>query len=248
MYKFEPPLEIGKIISRPNRFIMNIEKDGNAFVGHCPSTGKIGNISLDGFSCLLSKSNDPRRKTAYTVEAIYMDQAHTWVGINQNAVNRYVEHFFKNGCLDGIAKAGHKVLREQKVGTSKLDFKIENTYLEVKMPLKFLPCAKDSCQRDVGSDDNKTHVLQAPSYERFVRHITELGDRLRESENAVLIVCFMYDAPMFIAPKPTEKTKIISDAVRNSAKAGVKMWQVNMCIDRNGVNLLQYFDITHLFL
>ncbi|MDR2158075.1 MAG: DNA/RNA nuclease SfsA [Holosporaceae bacterium] len=238
MYKFASPLETGKIISRPNRFIMNVEKDGETFKSHCPSTGKIGNISMDGLPCLLSKSSDEKRKTAYTVEAISVDDARSWVGINQNAVNRYVERFFKNGLLEGIAKNGHKILREQKIENSKLDFKLENAYIEVKMPLMYLPCAVSNAPIPERS---------ASYFERFIRHVADMGNILKNKENAALLLCFMYDAPTFIVPKPTEKSKVIRETVCKSVEAGVKMWQLNMSIDRHGVNLLKYFDITYLF-
>jgi sugar fermentation stimulation protein A len=219
---------------------MQVEKDGDVFLCHCPSTGKIGNIIFDKIPCLLSKSADQKRKTPYTVEAISISETKSWIGINQNAVNRYVEHFFRHNVLEEIVKNGSAILREQKIGTSKLDFKIENTYVEVKMPLQFLAFAE-------GDRPDATKCISSP--ERFVRHITELKNRLQDNENALMLLCFVYDAPIFTPPKQTEQNRIIGDAVRQSMKAGVKMWQVNMCINPYGVELLKYFDITNrLFL
>ncbi|MDR3179939.1 MAG: DNA/RNA nuclease SfsA [Holosporaceae bacterium] len=239
IYPFNPFLEQALVISRQNRFLMQVEKDGSTFLCHCPSTGKIGNIIFDKIPCLLSKSADEKRKTLYTVEAISLDKAKSWIGINQNAVNRYVEHFFCRNALEEIVKNGPAILREQKIGNSKLDFKIENTYIEVKMPLQFLAFAEG---------ERPCSTLCANSSERFVRHISELKNRLQNNENALMLVCFVYDAPIFTPPKRTEQNKIIGDAVRESMKAGVKMWQVNMAINPNGVELLKYFDITdHLF-
>ncbi|WP_424725817.1 hypothetical protein [Methanobacterium sp.] len=47
----------------------------------------MGNIDLSGIPCLLSKSNDPKRKTPYTVEAVSLDlpesKEKSWIGINQ---------------------------------------------------------------------------------------------------------------------------------------------------------------------
>ncbi|MDR2781519.1 MAG: DNA/RNA nuclease SfsA [Holosporaceae bacterium] len=235
MYIFDSPLERGKIISRPNRFIMQVNKNEDTFMCHCPSTGKIGKIVFKNVPCLLSKSLDNKRKTPYTVEAISIDDGKYWIGINQNAVNRYVEYFFRRGALDAIVQNGHEILREQKIGNSKLDFKIKNTYIEVKTPLQFLAFAKND--RPCGAECINSH-------ERFVRHITELGNRLRENESAFMLICFMYNAPIFSPPKRTERNKIIGDAVRQSIKVGMRIWQVNMSIDSIGVNLLNQFDIT----
>jgi sugar fermentation stimulation protein A len=237
---FDRPLEVGRIVARPNRFIMQVEKDGETHTCHCPSTGKIGNLVLDGLPCLLSKSSDPSRKTSHTVEAISVNNAQSWIGINQNAANRYVEYFFRNGFLDEIAPNGHQILREQKVGSSKLDFKIENTYIEVKTPLKFL--LLDDDELNIPGDKECT------SFERFIRHLAELSEHLHEHERSALLTCFLYDAPTFRAPKPTEKNKIIRDAVLKAARTGVKMWQINMNVDQRGVHLLKYFEITYMFL
>ncbi|MDR2765904.1 MAG: DNA/RNA nuclease SfsA [Holosporaceae bacterium] len=239
MYSFEPPLEIGRIISRPNRFIMKVEKENEIFTCHCPSTGKIGNISLDGLPCLLSVSCDKSRKTAFTVEAISVDGAKSWVGINQNAVNRYVEHFFRNGLLEPMVRNGAAILREQKIRNSKLDFRIGDVYVEVKMPLMYLSCA-------VG--DTPIPERSASYFERFVRHVTDMADSLRTHKAAILLLCFVYDAPTFKAPPATEKNRVIKDAVLDAVRAGVKIWQMNMGVDRRGVILLKYFDITQLFL
>ena len=170
------------------------------------------------------------------MEAISIDGTRTWIGINQNAVNSYAEYFFFIGALDGIVSNGHTILREQKVGNSKLDFKIENTYVEVKMPLQFLAFTED---------DRPNGLECVNSHERFVLHITELGNLLQKNENAILLVCLAYDAPIFTPPEPTKQNRVIGDAVRQSIKAGVKVWQVNMNVNAYDVKLSKYFDITN---
>ena len=51
---------------------------------HGPTTGRIGNIDISGIPCLLSKSDNPKRKTPYTVEAVSLDlpesKEKSWIG------------------------------------------------------------------------------------------------------------------------------------------------------------------------
>ena len=54
-----------------------------------------------------------------------------------------------------------------------------------------------------------------------------------------MILCFMYDAPTFQVPPASERNKIIADAVFQAVKAGIKMWQVNLGIDKNGIKLIK---------
>lgn len=109
---------------------------------HCPTTGRIGNLDVKGLPCLLSKSHDIKRKTPYTVEAVSLNEAYdynkSWIGINQNAANRYVEHYLVNGGFNDMIAPRNNVLREQFLGISKLDFLAGNTYVEVKTPLQYL--------------------------------------------------------------------------------------------------------------
>jgi sugar fermentation stimulation protein A len=93
----------------------------------------------------LSQSAVPAHKTPYTVEAVSVnrpwDTRKSWIGINQNAVNRYVEHYLVTGGFSKMIGKGALVQREQFLGASKLDFLVGNTYLEVKTPLQSLQVA-----------------------------------------------------------------------------------------------------------
>lgn len=123
---FETPLIEGVICRRRNRFIMEVEVDGVIYDCHCPTTGRIGDIILRDVPCLLSLSNNLSRKTLYTVEAISVDlpsnATKSWIGINQNAANRYVEHFIKNGQLSGMVNNGEAIKENKKSATPNLIF------------------------------------------------------------------------------------------------------------------------------
>ena len=177
---------------------------------------------------MLSKSVSITRKTPYTVEAFSHDE--TWIGINQTAVNRYVEHFLKAGLFND---AGEPVLREQTLGASRLDFRVGRCYIEVKMPLFYL--------------FSKTESLngQAPtSLERFIKHVGDLSNSLGDSDRAILLTCFMFDAPRFVPPAPSARNLEVQKIVRQSLACGVETWQLNLAIDQSGVNFVSCFDIS----
>ena len=97
---FPVPLTEGTIVKRTSIYTMDVSVNGETVQCHCPTTGRIGNIDLSGRPCLLSPSDNPKRKTRYTVEAISLgrpdDSNKRWIGINQNAANRYVEHYLRH--------------------------------------------------------------------------------------------------------------------------------------------------------
>ncbi|AIQ48586.1 sugar fermentation stimulation protein [Paenibacillus sp. FSL R7-0273] len=240
-FKFEPPLVEGLIRRRRNRFIMEVDVNGVIYDCHCPTTGRIGNISFRDIPCLLSKSKDSTRKTLYTVEAISLEKPSdvnkSWIGINQNAANRYVEHFLKSGQLSDMVSGGELVKREQKLGNSKLDFLVGNTYIEVKTPLVQLQIElKEHIDTAEGSDFT--------SFERFIKHIGELAGSLNENDQAILLVCFIYDSPRFIGSSDGKHSSYIRENVQSSIQQGVEVWQINFKITPTEVNLIRYFETT----
>lgn len=195
MFEFQQPLAEGIIEKRKSQFTMLVRVDGKTGVScHCPTTGRVGNLELAGRPCLLSRRTDPNRKTPYTVEAVSLnrpeDENKSWIGINQNAANRYVEHYLRNGGFADMVGMGNEVQRETFLGESKLDFLVGNTYLEVKTPLQHL-------QVDIPEWVKTKKVTPFSSTGRMQRHVEELASSLKEQERAILLVVFLYDNPGF---------------------------------------------------
>ena len=72
-YKFKKPLREAILLKRNSQFTMDVLLDGQTVRCHCPITGRIGNVDMKNISCLVSKSDDPKRKLKFTVEAVSCD-------------------------------------------------------------------------------------------------------------------------------------------------------------------------------
>lgn len=228
-YLFSEKLIPALIKSRPNRFIMMVELDGKVEKCHCPSTGRIGNMEFKDVPCLLSKSNNSKRKTSYTVEA-FSPARGKWVGINQTKVNTYLEFFFKHNLFPKMFSV-KTLKREVKLLNSRIDFLInDNCYLEVKTPLIHLP---------FGNSTKKSGVFN--SFERLVRHFKEISLQIKKGQRAIVVLCYLYDAKPFQVPD-VSNNKIIRP-VRRSTNRGLEHWQINLKIDSSGVSLLDYFPL-----
>lgn len=237
---FDTPLIEGVIQKRKSQFTMLVEVNGEACSCHSPTTGRVGNIELGGRPCLLSTANDPKRKTPYTVEAVSLnkpeDAETSWIGINQNAANRYVEHYLKSGDFREMVGMAGEVRREVFLGESKLDFLVGETYLEVKTPLQQL-------QITIPDDVKTKKVTPFSSTDRFVKHITELANSLQQHQRAVLLTCFIYDNPGFAVIQRSTNHQEVKAAVDGAVKKGVEIWQVNFSINPQGVRLEKYFKL-----
>lgn len=235
-YKFNEKLKKGLIKSRPNRFIMMVKIGNKTIKCHCPSTGRIGDLVFKDIPCPLSRSNNDKRKTNYTVEAISLDkeskQNKAWIGINQVKINKYIEFFLKNNLFPEMINVPNGVQREKNLGKSRIDFLIDTTYLEIKMPLIALPVKKELTYKKTTKFD---------SFDRLIKHFNDLSKNLRNKTRAIIALCYMYDAKSFEAP-PTDKSNIrIKKAAESASKKGVENWQINLKIDREGVSLIRYF-------
>lgn len=237
---FDVPLIEGIVQTRKSQFTMWVNVGNEVLTCHCPTTGRVGNIELADRPCLLSKSTDPKRKTPYTVEAVSLnhadDASKKWIGINQNAANRYVEHFLQNGALTEITGGCTDIHREQFLGVSKLDFRVGDTYIEVKTPLQHL-------QIDIPSYVKMKKTTPFNSTERFVKHITTLKDSLQAHERAILLTCFIYDNPGFQVIEKSTNYETVKKAMDNCIAAGVEQWQVNFEITSTALYLKKYYKL-----
>ena len=88
-----PTLYPGILLKRYKRFFADIQLDtGEVVTAHCPNTGPMTGVSTIGSAVQISKSDNPQRKLAYTLELIQVnDLETTWVGVNTALPNRVIK-------------------------------------------------------------------------------------------------------------------------------------------------------------
>lgn len=137
-----PPLEAGILIKRYKRFLADIElESGEIITAHCPNTGPMIGLCDPGSLVQVSRSNNPKRKLAYTWEMIGVNQdtKPTWVGVNTAMPNRIIKLALEQKLLPELSGRYHTIRTEVPCGSekkSRLDFLLSDrhtsTYLEVK--------------------------------------------------------------------------------------------------------------------
>ncbi|MEA5581230.1 DNA/RNA nuclease SfsA [Nodularia harveyana UHCC-0300] len=92
LYRY-PTLYSGKLLKRYKRFFADVQLDsGEIVTAHCPNTGPMTGVSTIGSAVQISASDNPKRKLAYTLELIQVDDHQpTWVGVNTMLPNRIVK-------------------------------------------------------------------------------------------------------------------------------------------------------------
>lgn len=233
---FDKPLRHATIKSRINRFIFIVDYNGLEVEAHCPSGGTIAGIPRKHFKsikCLLSDHGEnTNRRTRYTVEAISLDNGHAYMGINQTASNHYVHQFLQDEDVQSVLNINGPVAREKKLGNSRIDFKVDDTYIEVKtMVAEYYSKASKHLK-----------ILmkpQEPSVERMQKHIRELTHEVTAHKSkAIMLTVFQYDAPKFEPPVDNPKYAEFVNDLRAAKVSGVRQFQINLQITDKHVELL----------
>lgn len=132
--KFSNKLVKGKLVKRYKRFLADVElEDGNVVIAHCTNSGSMKTCIEEGAPVYLSRAADPKRKTKFSWEMIFINDG--WIGVNTMIPNQLAFEAIKNGELAKL-KGYTFVKREVKFGDSRFDVYAENDtekcFVEVK--------------------------------------------------------------------------------------------------------------------
>ncbi len=209
---FPQPLKRGRLIQRYKRFLADIVlEDGTEITAHCPNPGAMLGLNMPGLPVWVSRSPDPKRKLAHTLELVEVDDG--LVGINTMHPNRLVAEALAADAIPELTGyASHR--REVKYGqASRIDFLLEapdrpRCWLEVK-----------NCHlRRAGSLAEFPDCVAA----RSTKHLRELVAMVGEGDRAVaLFVVQRTDCDSFAACHDLDPA--FAQGLTDAADAGVEV-------------------------
>ncbi len=131
---FKHQLIPGKLLRRYKRFLADVElENGEIVTVHCTNTGSMKSCLEEGAPVYLSSASDPKRKTKYTWEMIFINEA--WIGINTIVPNVLVYEAMAGQNIRKLSGYQH-VKREVKYQDSRFDLYAKNEneecFIEVK--------------------------------------------------------------------------------------------------------------------
>lgn len=174
---FPSPLQRGTLVQRYKRFFADVRmEDGSHVTAHCPNPGAMLGLKAPGMPVWLSRSDDPKRKLAHTLELV--DNGEGLVGINTMNPNRLAAEAITAGAIPELG--GYASLRREVAydGDSRIDILLESPdrapcWVEVK----------------------NSHFLREPGLAEFpdcntvrgVKHLKALERRVEAGERAVML-------------------------------------------------------------
>lgn len=182
--RFPTPLLQGRLVRRYKRFLADVElggePGGKIVTAHVPNSGTMIGVDAPGSAVWLSRSDNPNRKLAHTLELVEADG--TLVGVNTSHPNGLVAAAIAAGTIPELA--GYpRLRREVKYGkNSRIDVLLEGdgrppVYVEVKNVHLRRPSTGD------GLGAEFPDCVTA----RGAKHLEEMADMVRQGARAVMV-------------------------------------------------------------
>lgn len=200
----------GRFLSRPNRFIANIEINGKVETCHIKNTGRLGELLVNGARVIVQDCQSSARKTRYDLIAVY--KGNKLFNIDSQAPNKVFGEWVKTSDYFGKLKS---VKAEQKFQSSRFDFLLETEERRIFVEVKGVTLEQDGV------------VLfpDAPT-ERGVKHIKELQNAVAEGFGAAICFVVKLDGAKYFTPNKNTHPEFC-EALKAAKTAGVDI----LCVD-----------------
>lgn len=221
--------------NRPNRFIAEVEVDGEMEIAHVPNTGRCKELLVEDAVVWLKPSDNPNRKTKFSLH--FVENKNVLVSLFSQEANSIVYDAIVDGNIKELSGYNHHK-REKTVDNSRIDIYLENEnekcYVEVKGVTLIV--------------DGEARFPDAPT-ERGAKHLKELIKLKKEGNRCAVFFLIQHPAGNFFRPN-WENDPVFSETLNEAYENGVEII-VYKCDNRlDGITLIPEpldFDLAQSF-
>lgn len=199
----------GVFKNRPNRFIAEVEVEGQLEIAHVPNTGRCRELLVEDAVVWLKPSDNPNRKTRFSLH--FVENKGVLVSLYSQQANSIVYDAIINGKIKELV--GYSIhQREKTIDNSRIDIYLENQN-------------EDSCFVEVKGVtlivDGEARFPDAPT-ERGAKHLRELIKLKREGKRCVVFFLIQHPAGNFFRPN-WENDPVFSQTLNEAFDEGVEI-------------------------
>ena len=213
-------------VDRPNRFIVNIEIDGENRICHVKNTGRCKELLTTGAKILVQEMDIPARKTKYDLISVY--KGNMPVNIDSQAPNKVFKEWVNGGGLFSDIK---HVKPEYKMGSSRFDFYIEADGRKSIIEVKGVTLERDGA----------AFFPDAPT-ERGVKHLRELIECKKEGFDAYIVFIVQMKGVFYVAPN-MQMHPAFGEALGEASKNGVRVLALDCIVTENSIRADQFVEV-----
>lgn len=230
---FQQPLVPARLIRRYKRFLADVVlEDGQTITVHCPNSGSMKACTGSDWPAMLSRSDNPRRKLAYTLEMVH--NGHCWIGINTMRPNHLVREAVEAGRVPALD--GYDSIRSEVpyAGDSRIDLLLEQAegrrcFVEIKNTTLV--------------DDAGHYMFPDAVTKRGRKHLQALAEVARNGDRAVVFFLVQRsDAQVF---RPAEEIDpAFSQALKQAMASGVEVLVYRAAVSPHEIQVVEAVPTT----
>jgi sugar fermentation stimulation protein A len=228
---FDENLIEAKFKKRYKRFFSELELEtGEEITAHCPNTGSMKTCISEDIPALISKSDNPKRKLKFTLEAT--KPGRSWVGVNTHKPNKWVKYWAETGTIEEF-KSFKEVKSEVKINPkTRIDLLLE------KPGKKFFVEIKNVTLKTASDEVAFPDAVS----ERAKKHAEELAELIEPGvEAAIFFMINRNDCKRFrIASEIDPK---YAESLKKAKKAGVKLIAYKTKFTKTGISLSEKIKV-----
>ena len=209
--------------ARPNRFIAEVEVDGELEIAHVPNTGRCRELLVDDAVVWLKPSDNPKRKTKFSLH--FVENRGALVSLYSQQANSIVY----DAILDGKIKelSGYEIhQREKTIDNSRIDIYLANENEECYVEVKGVTLV-------VGSE---ARFPDAPT-ERGAKHLNELIKLKKHVIRCCVFFLIQHPIGKFFRPNWQNDPKF-SQTLNDAYDAGVEILVYRCDNQLTGIELI----------
>lgn len=230
LMRFSAPLVEGRLVRRYKRFLSDVElHTGETVTAHCANPGSMLGLAAPGSRVWLSRSDNPKRKLAFSWELIEVDvgRGATLVGINTSSPNGAVAAAIQNDLIPELT--GYASLRREVRygGNSRIDILLE----DAARPPCYVEIKNVHLMREAGLAEFPDSVTA-----RGAKHLAALSQMAAAGARAVMVYFAQRgDADSFALAEDIDPA--YAAAFRTAAASGVEALALVSSLSLEGLSL-----------
>lgn len=213
---------------RPNRFIAEIEIEGELEICHVKNTGRCRELLIDGAQVFVQKSGNPLRKTRFDLIAV--QKGEKLINMDSQVPNRvFAQWLESSGFIPDIS-----LIRPETVfGNSRFDFYIEAEKQKRKIFIEVKGVTLEQ--------DGVVLFPDAPTL-RGVKHLEELTHCLEADFEAMMVFIIQMRNVKYFCPND-ETHPAFGAALREAKKQGVQVLALDCNVSPDSITAADFVEI-----
>ncbi|MDR1564347.1 MAG: DNA/RNA nuclease SfsA [Oscillospiraceae bacterium] len=211
-------IHTGTFISRPNRFIAEVELDGKIEIAHVKNTGRCKELLVLGAEVYLQKAENPNRSTKYDLIAVMKGKR--LINMDSQAPNKVFLEYLQRGLY---IKNITLIKPEAKYGSSRFDFYVEAGECKIFIEVK-----------GVTLEENGVVLFPDAPTLRGVKHLNELAQCIGEGYEAHAVFVIQMNGVLYFTPNNKTHPEF-GAALATAQEAGVKLAALDCAVSPNSL-------------